>query len=386
MADVTVPPKHRYVFIDLYRTAVVLLMLEGHVFRALLAVPYQQTEWFRIHELFHGISAPAFLFGAGLTFIVSTRKQWHDFHHWGPPLNHRVKRLLLILLLGLALHLPFFSFKKIIMEGTTQDYLQLFQSDVLACIGLGLLSLHGLLFFFKKDTHFYFLVFLATILISLSTPLIWDIDFLKIFPPALAQLLNSNYGSPFPLFPFVGFLFAGVIVSWEFVVAVEKQREQQFMTYLCFSGIGALIGGILLDLLPVRVYPTYNFWYTSPNYFLIRTGALMLLVSTMWFITTTIKLRNPIFTVLGRESLFVYVLHLLVVYGSVINPQQNLSSMLGQSLTPLPAIGLTVGSIAAMTGLAFGWNLLKEKKMLALRIVQTSGAMWFLYTFFTNEY
>src|SRR5438552_2253362 len=149
MADVNATPQ-RHLFIDLYRTAVILLMLEGHVLRALLAPSLQQTRLFQIHEFFHGLSAPAFLFGAGMTFIISTRKRWEEYHHWDRPLARRVGRFLLVISLGFMLHLPFFSIRKIILDATSADYYQLFQCDVLACIGLGLLSLHGIILFFKN--------------------------------------------------------------------------------------------------------------------------------------------------------------------------------------------------------------------------------------------
>src|SRR5258708_39712833 len=86
----------RYFFIDLYRSAVILLMLEGHVFRTFLSSPLQQTPLFQIHEILHGLSAPAFLFGAGVTFVISTRKRWEDYHRWGYPLARRIGRFLLI--------------------------------------------------------------------------------------------------------------------------------------------------------------------------------------------------------------------------------------------------------------------------------------------------
>jgi len=221
--------KHRFVYIDLYRSAVILLMLEGHLFRALLSSELQNSPLFRIHEFVHGLTAPAFLFGAGLTFVISTRKRWIDYHHWDPPLAKRVRRLLFVILLGLMLHLPYFSFRKILMEGSLNEYLQLFQFDVLHCIGIGLLSLHGLIFFFKHEGKFYALVIASVIFICFATPIIWDIDFLKFLPPYLAQMFNGMHGSPFPIFPYVGFLYAGVIVSWEFLVAIQNNRVKSFM-------------------------------------------------------------------------------------------------------------------------------------------------------------
>src|SRR5437016_5171518 len=122
MAEPLAGPSHRYQFIDLFRSAVILLMLEGHVVRTFL-IPYQQQKWqFQIHEFFHGLSAPAFLLGAGLTFVISSRRRWQEYHHWGYLLSRRVRRLLMILSLGLLLHLPYFSFRKILMDGTAADY------------------------------------------------------------------------------------------------------------------------------------------------------------------------------------------------------------------------------------------------------------------------
>ena len=126
MADVNATAQ-RHLFIDLYRTAVILLMLEGHVVRAFLAPYVQQMQLFQIHEFLHGLSAPAFLFGAGMTFIISTRKRWEEYHHWDRPLARRIGRFLLVISLGLMLHLPFFSIRKIIIDGSIADYFQLFQ-------------------------------------------------------------------------------------------------------------------------------------------------------------------------------------------------------------------------------------------------------------------
>src|SRR5208283_1048003 len=176
MAEQHAVPVQRHVFIDVYRSAVILLMLEGHTFRTFLPRELQQTSLFQFHEFVHGLSAPAFLFGAGLTFVISTRKRWEEFHHWGIPLARRMKRIALIILLGLAMHLPFFSLRKIIIDGTISDNLQLFQCDVLQCIGVGLLLLHCLVFFFKRESRFYGLVVSAVVTVCFLTPLLWNVD------------------------------------------------------------------------------------------------------------------------------------------------------------------------------------------------------------------
>jgi len=379
-------PKRRYTFIDLYRSTVILLMLEGHVFRTFLPSSIQQSPLFQIHEFFHGLSAPAFLFGAGLTFVISTRRRWEAYHHWDPPLARRVRRLLLVILLGLALHLPYFSFRKILIEGTLSEYLQLFQFDVLHCIGIGLLSLHGLIFFFKHETRFYSLVIASIFIICFTTPIIWDIDFLKFFPPAIAQMFNGYHGSPFPIFPYVGFLYAGVIVSWEFIVAMECKREKKFMSWLAIVGMVFIIVGYIFDIIPWQVYPTYNYWFTSPNYFLVRTGALMVIVAAFWYLSQRLSQPKKIWTVLGIESLFVYVLHLLIIYGSVVNPAHNLQVIFGNNLSIVQTTEIFAVMLVMMIASALIWNYLKESHFRIYRIVQFIAGVIFLYLFFTRKF
>ncbi len=386
MTESPLPRKHRFLFIDFFRSAVILLMLEGHVLRTVLTPALQKSALFQLHEFVHGLSAPAFLFGAGLTFVISTKRRWSEFHRWGPPLSRRVRRLLFVFALGLFLHLPYFSFRKIAIDGTEQEVLRLFQFDVLHCIGMGLLVLHALIFFFRTEVRFYGLVLATVVAVCFLTPLIWDIDFLNLRNPFIAQMMNGMHGSPFPLFPYIGFLFAGVVVSWEYLVAYEEKREADFMVRLFVTGSAAIGLGTFFDLLPVKIYPTYNYWFTSPNYFLIRTGALMMLLAMFWYAARKYRSVPRVITVLGIESLFVYVAHLLLLYGSVVNPTLNLQALIGGSFGLPAAILLYAAVLVVMLLVALVWNMLKENRFHAYRIIQLAAAAAFLLLFFTRDF
>jgi hypothetical protein len=297
-----------------------------------------------------------------------------------------VRRLVVVLLLGLAIHLPFYSIRKIILDATTADYLVLFQSDVLACIGIGLLSLHGIVFFFKKEPKFYALVLAAVIGVCLLTPIAWQHDVYGALPVPLAQLLNGNNGSFFPLFPYVGFLFAGVLVSWEYLVAVRHARQSRFMLHLALIGAACIIGGTVFDAIPVQVYRDYNFWVTSPNYFLIRVGMLMVLASAMWYVSQFTENAPAYLTVMGRESLAVYVAHLLVLYGSAMNPMMNLQVQLGAGKTLGESILIAAGLTAAMFAFAQSWHTLKRDHATTLRIIQLAASGVFVYFLFTRDF
>jgi hypothetical protein len=376
----------RFLFIDLYRSAVIFFMLEGHVARVVLAQEFQQTWWFRLHELFHGITAPAFLFGAGLTFVISTRKRWEEFHSWGPRLARRIGRLLFVLMLGLALHLPFLSARKTILEGSAQDFLQLFQCDVLICIGVGLLALHAVLFFLKTEARFFGLVLTIALAVVFLTPIVWEIDFLNILPIPLAQLMNSRHGSQFPLFPYVGFLFMGVIVSWEFRVFVERHQEVLFVRRLLLLGAVSVIAGIAAELIPVRWYAHSDFWYTGPPYFFVRSGVLMMMIAGFWHLERMISSQRRVLTVFGRESLFIYVLHLVLIYGSVMNAPVNLQAFMAGSLGVFSSLLACILFITAMLGIALGWNTLKEKHFRWYRLIQLVACAAVLYVLFNWDY
>ncbi len=386
MAASTPPGAGRYLFIDLFRTIIIVLMLEGHVLRQFLPPESQSTFAFFLHEIFHGITAPAFLFGAGLTFVISSHRRWTEFHHWSDELERRVRRILMIFLIGIFLHLPFFSFRKTLLEATPADFLVLFQSDVLTCISAGLLVLHLILFFFRSEDRFHGAVVTLLILIVLLTPIVWDVNFLHFTPILFAQLSNSLHGSPFPLFPFLGYLFAGVAVSRKFIVAVEAGAVPRFMKKLALGGALCVAAGLLSTAIPFSIYQTYNFWYTSPSYFLIRLGLLFVLAPAVWLAGERVGSRIQPLLILGKESLFVYVLHLLVLYGSVINPKLNMAVLLPGRLGLAESIGLFVGLAVLMYAAATLWQALKKNHPAAYRYVQAAVGVAVLFLFFIRDY
>ena len=99
------------------------------------------------------------------------------------------------------------------------------------------------------------------------------------------------------------------------------------------------------------LFPAASFWHDSPTFFFIRLGIVALTVPVAWVIERVLPMGwlQPLVT-LGRSSLFVYWIHIEMVYGVIAEPLKG--------ALPLWA---TVAATAAMSVLLYGLVLLKNR-------------------------
>jgi hypothetical protein len=358
----------RYKFLDLYRGIIVLFMLEGHVVRELLNTESKTTYLFALHEIFHGVTAPGFLFGAGFTFAIATQRRWEQSITFTHSFFRRVWRAISLILIGYALHFPFLSLQKTIVEATSTQWSTFLLFDVLQCIGFGLLLLCLLLVILRREK-----LFLGTLTVLLfatvySTPIFWTARVQQIFPLTISSAVNGLTGSSFPFFPFASFLLAGTCVSWLFLRAAQDGQEEFFIKRLMLAGVVLIIIGLFFNALPFQTYAEYSFWNTSPNYFWIRLGMLLLMLSGLWYLEDYFATREGSIawmpkwlTILGVESLFVYIAHLFILCGWVTNVEFNLRWWWGGRLTIAESILVFVGLTLVMIPASFGWRYLKKQ-------------------------
>ncbi len=381
----------RYAFLDLYRGVIILLMIEGHVARELLEPALRASSEFRLHEFLHGITGPGFLFGAGITFGIAAQRRWNQYLSFTPTLWKRLRRISLLILLGYMLHLPFFSLRKMITETTAEGWSSFTSFDVLQCIGVSLLILQVLLFVIRHERLFAGSILVLMLGVIYTAPLVWASESVRNMPQAVSMALQGNDGSTYPLFPNSAFLFAGTFASYEFMKFAELGRQVDFVKRLAVAGIVLHIAGLTLEELPLSLYPGTDYWHTSPNFFLIKLGGLFLLMSGVWYLEH--RLFSQRFTekarwllILGVESLLIYVVHLLLLYGSILNPDTSIGKVWSDSLSWGPVLAVTVVFTGGLVLLAWGWNSLKNHHPVFLR-----GIVWwlsaiFLYEFLTRPY
>jgi uncharacterized membrane protein len=127
----------------------------------------------------------------------------------------------------------------------------------------------------------------------------------------------------FPLFPWSGFAFAGLAAGFFLLARRERGGDGAAIALVGISGVGIGALGYLLDALPVQVYAVYDFWHTSPNFFLIRVAlvCMMLWPAYLWCRRgaagkESARGFSPLIE-MGKCSLLIYWVHIEFVYGSL---------------------------------------------------------------------
>ena len=372
----------RVEFLDLVRGVFILIMVEGHTLRALLDPATKASAAFQYHELIHNLPGPAFLFASGAAFVYSTRPQWDSYRRWGPKLWRRLSRWLAVLVIGYGLQLTHATLRRTLSETTPEQFAFLVSLNILQCICLSLILLQVGALAVPEMRWFFRIAVLAAIVIAFATPFAWDAG--REWPVWLGSLVSGRTRSIFPLFPYTGFALAGAAWGYQHALARERNEEAAFLRRSARFCVWLCLGSVAAALAPLpQVYS--DFWYTSPLFFFLRVGILGLLTIGARHAETRLvpKLRE-LLAIIGKESLLIYVAHLLVLYGSAFNPDANLAKVVG---SPLPlAEGLLVWLIftAAMVSLGVWWNWWKRGREWEVGALKWTLAGYFAYRFLAN--
>ena len=161
-----------------------------------------------------------------------------------------------------------------------------------------------------------------------------------------------NLGVPqsgiFPIFPWTGFAFAGLGVGFILQSEWARGREAKAFLSLGIAGGALIVFSRWLYAQPNQLYAVDDYWHTSPSFFLIRVGMLLVIMtaSYAWCRWGAAQWGFSPVILLGQASLLVYWVHLEFVYGRVSILPKHRMGIGGAS------IGLLVISLA-MLGLAY---------------------------------
>ena len=312
------PVKQRIAYIDWVRGLACVLMFQTHCYDSWLRPASRTGEFFRWSQLGGTLPPPLFLFLAGISFALVTDRMRQK----GAPANEiaatTIRRGAEIFGLGLL-----FRVQEYALGYKWRPWTDLLRVDILNTIGVSMMLMGAVCWLARRRKTNALVAAGVAAGIALATPPLWTTWQPRWLPWPLESYINGvhNLGTPqswlFPLFPWAGFAFAGLATG--FFLTSDWGRERQARAALVLGSAGAICVGLGLwfDSLPVRVYAVYDFWHTSPNFFLIRAGVVMMiaLAAYAWCRWGAGQWGfSPVIT-MGQASLLVYWVHIEFVYG-----------------------------------------------------------------------
>lgn len=299
-------------YLDWLRGIAVLIMIEAHTFDSWTRVADRAHPIYGPLMVLAGFGAPIFLFLAGIALALAAGSRQRKGKSDGEVAALARRRAWQIF--GLAL---LFRLQSVLISGGRWS--SLLKVDILNVMGVSMLL--GALFWGwgrSRRSRFAWLM-AATIAFAMLTPIIRQMEIFAPLPDRLEGYFRpAGNLNTFSLFPWTGFLFAGAAIGlWLDAVRAEQDERRTVLT-IGGLGLALAIGGYAASYLP-PLYEVTNFWTSSPTFFFLRVGVLMMAVPIAFAWNAAWSGYSPVQD-FGRSSLFIYWIHVEMVYGVVSAP------------------------------------------------------------------
>jgi uncharacterized membrane protein len=360
------PPKAaRLGYIDWMRGLACAVMFQAHCYNSWLSPEARKAALYTWSQLGATLPAPLFLFLAGISMAMVTQKLWEK----EAPRTAVVKKTILrgaeIFAMGLLFRVQEFA-----LGYRWSPWTDLLRVDVLNIIGITMVLMGTLCWLTAPKPHTgasaasissartraTTAALIAAAVIALATPMLWTTLRPRWLPWPIESYINGvhvfNHPQPwlFPLFPWAAFGFVGLSLGFLLFSSFAKLNEARFFVTVGAAGIAASAISVLLDSSSISLYPhrIYDYWHTSPNFFLMRSGILLAILFAVyaWCRWGWAQRGFSPMIQLGNTSLLVYWVHIEFVYGRFsILPKGQCSitkATLGLLLIFLAMLGLSV--------------------------------------------
>ena len=350
--------KPRFKFIDYLRGGALLVMIEVHVINSMLISSIKSEPWFSTLIFINGLVAPAFLFISGFAFYISSDRKLDELRNYGKAFWRKIGRIVVIFLAGYSLHFPF---RSVFISGYNLfsiNWVPVVKVDILQCIAVGLLVMFVFRLLIKDKKLYDLLLLISGVLIILVSPLVWNTDFTNYLSLFFAAYFNTMQGSLFPLFPWLGFMFLGATACNYYLMAREKNEEKKYIYIISVVGVFFVLFGNIsrFDL----VYAIVGDIVPNPLFFILRLGYILILLVLCWYYADIRKPGKSFVLDVSRESLLVYWLHLVLIYGVFWNGR-SLTTIVNNRFGIIECGVMTIAIAVLMIFIAKLWGAFKMR-------------------------
>lgn len=360
----------RFIFLDVLRGIAVLWMIQVHITNQIIDPVLRSTPFFHWLNISNGFVAPCFIFCAGAGLWIAFQRKAAEFRSFGKPFRDYLRRLAYILFWAYALHVPFYSLDRMLIA-TPAEVLPWAQNDVLQTIVYGSLAALAMFMVIRSPAHTAVMHATMALAIMITAPFLWIHAPLQDVPTVLGYVLTTP--SPFPLLPWTAYLFAGAAFAHLFFSAHDKHRLARWLVAV---GLGMPFVIFARAAVAPSVFPWDAVWWEcSPDTNLFRICGIVAAWSALFLAEEALQNMRPgrFLQVVGSESLFMYVSHLLIVYGPTgdyLRASLGLNAA-GYGTLALCYLALTIPLLLAM----WWWHTFKRAKpdharsLLALQVL-----------------
>jgi uncharacterized membrane protein len=369
----------RIAYIDWLRGFACLLMFQTHCYDSWLDAYIHQGEFFRWSQLVGSLPAPLFLFLAGISVALVTDKRRTQGLAESEIFRKTMLRGLELFLLALL-----FRLQEFLLGVFHAPWTDLLRVDILNVIAISIL-LMGLVCrlaavgetrsFERLRVHTMLAAAAGALLVVIATTPLWTTWQPHWKAWWLESYINGvhTYGVPqswlFPIFPWSAFALVGLATG--LMLVSQWARDNQLAAVACagMAGMVLIATGLLIDWLPIHIYAVQDFWRTSPSFFMVRAGILMILLflSYAWCHWGWGQRGFSPLVEMGKCSLLVYWIHVQFVYGGLsILPKH-------QQSIPTATLGLAI-IFVAMSALATVRNRFPSRSVDLTALFRRSAA------------
>jgi len=330
-------------YLDWLRGIGVLIMIETHTLDSWTRLADRDRATYQRAIVLGGFGAPIFLFLAGVALVLAANARRRRGLSEVEATRRAERRAWQVF--GLAF---LFRLQSLVISGGGMR--ALLKVDILNVMGVSMLTAAWLWRLGRTPWVRAAVLVAATVLVVMFTPPVRSTSWLDGLPDAIEAYIRPLPGrATFTFFPWAGFLFAGAVTGiW---IDRDHGREGLWNGVLLLTGIAIAAVGYAASFLP-PVYAVTSFWTSSPTFFFIRLGIIASLVplAYVWSrVAPGLVARSPI-RVMGVESLFVYWIHVEMVYGVLSTPLHKRLTFEG-----------ALAAMAAFTVFLYGLVQLKQR-------------------------
>ncbi|HYT65927.1 MAG TPA: acyltransferase [Vicinamibacterales bacterium] len=317
-------PAARRRYLDVLRGMTVLIMIEAHVIDSWTRVADRRSRAFGESLILGGFAAPLFLFLAGVAIAMSAGSKARRSGDSRAAAAAVRKRGLQIFALAFL-----FRFQSFILSHAPAW--TLLKVDILNVMGPSMVAAVGVWALFRAPKARIAGFIAATLAIVLVTPLIRHAGALASLPDSIEGYLRPIPGlTNFTFFPWAAFLTAGAAIGVVLDMARSDVQDRRTNIALLAGGFALAFIAYEASFLPPLDVRS-SFWTTSVSFFFMRLGLMIAAIGVAWVWEQRpgAGLRWSPLQVLGRSSLFIYWIHVEMVYGIVSNPLHRAFSVGG---------------------------------------------------------